>query len=78
MFVTSIPGPLPPDVSRGSDLLIVTWLTVSIALLLVSLRFYLQRILRKTLGWDDYTVLLALVTYLPSGVSQQPSTDSCT
>lgn len=39
----------------------VKWLTMSIALLLVSLRFYIRGILRKNLGWDDYTILLAMV-----------------
>ena len=63
MSSTSMPGPLPPDVNRGSELLIVIWLTLSIALLLVSLRFWIRGILRKNLGWDDYLILLASVSY---------------
>ena len=63
MSSTPIPGPLPPDVNRGSDLVIISWLTVSIALLLVSVRFYIRGILRKNLGWDDYLILLAIVSY---------------
>lgn len=69
MSSTSAQGPLPPDISRGSDLLIVRWLTMSIALLFVSLRFYIRGILRKNIGWDDYMILLAIVSYLRSGVS---------
>lgn len=67
MSSTSSAGPLPPDVSRGSDLVIVTWVTVSIALLLVALRFYIRGILRKNLGWDDHLILLATVSYIRSG-----------
>ena len=68
MSSTPIPGPLPPDVNRGSDLVIISWLTVSIALLLVSVRFYIRGILRKNLGWDDYLILLAIVSYNQSGL----------
>ena len=67
MYSTPIPGPLPPDVNRGSDLVIISWLTVSIALLLVSVRFYIRGILRKNLGWDDYLILLAIVSCNQSG-----------
>ena len=67
MSSTPLPGPLPPDVNRGSDLNIISWLTVSIALLFVSLRFYIRGILRKNLGWDDYLILLAIVSYNQSG-----------
>lgn len=69
MSSPSIPGPSPPHIVRGSDLLIVRWLTASIALLLVTLRFYIRGIIRKNLGWDDYTILLATVSYFTSGVS---------
>ena len=68
MSFASTPESLPPDVSRGSDLLIVSWLTMSVAVLFVSLRFYIRGILRKSLGWDDYAILLAIVSYLPSGI----------
>lgn len=71
MSSNSISGPLPPDVSRGSDLLIVTWLVVSIALLLVSLRFYIRGIHHNSLGWDDFTIFIAMVSYLSSGTSKQ-------
>lgn len=77
MSSTTIPRPLPPDVNRGPDILIVKWLTVSVALLLVSLRFYVRGVLRKKLGWDDYTILLAVVSYLRGGLFQQTFTDTC-
>lgn len=71
-------GPLPPDISRGSDLLIVNWLTIAIALLLVSLRVYIRRIRGKRLGWDDYTILLASVNYISSETLPEQFSDSCT
>ena len=64
-----ISEPLPSDVSRGSDLLVVTWLTVSLAFLFVALRFYVRGIHRGNLGWDDFTIWIAVVSYLPSGRS---------
>lgn len=70
MAPTSTPGPFPPDISRASELLVVRWLTLSIAVLLVSLRFYIRGIIRKNLGWDDFTILLAIVSYLQFGVYQ--------
>ena len=65
MSSTLIPEPLPPDMNRGPELLLVSWLTVSVALLLVSLRVYIRAVSGKKVGWDDYTILLASVHYLP-------------
>ena len=67
MSATSTPGPLPPDISRGHDLVIVCWVTLSLALLLTSLRFYIRGIVRKNLGWDDCLILLSIVSYIRSG-----------
>lgn len=72
MSSASISGPLPPDVSRASDLVIVTWVTFSLASLLVSLRIYIRGVLRKILGWDDYLILLAIVSSDSSILSKQP------
>ena len=71
MSVTPTPGPLPPDTSRGHYLVIVCWVTLSLALLLTSLRFYIRGIVRKNLGWDDYLILLSIVSYIRSGYSSQ-------
>ena len=71
MSATSTPGTLPPDISRGHDLVIVCWLSLSLALLLTFLRFYIRGIVRKNLGWDDYLILLSVVSYLRSGQSSQ-------
>ena len=78
MSSTSMLGPLPPDVNRGSELLIVIWPSMSIALLLVSLRFWIRGILRKNLGWDDYLILLASVSYFLPLCPIHYSLTSCT
>ena len=70
MSSMSTQGPVVPDINRGSIILIVSWLTVSLALLLVSLRFYIRGVLRKNLGWDDHLVLVATVSYDPSGLPE--------
>ena len=67
MSAPSTPDPLPPDITRGHDLVIVCWVTLSLALLLTSLRFYIRGIVRKSLGWDDYLILLSIVSYIRSG-----------
>ena len=67
MSAASTPDPLPPDITRGHDLVIVCWVTLSLALLLTSLRFYIRGIVRKNLGWDDYLILLSIVSYIRSG-----------
>ena len=53
----------PPDESRGSSLIATQWITVSIASLLVLLRIYTRAFLRKTAGADDWTMVIALVTW---------------
>lgn len=67
MSAISTPGSLPHDISRGHDLVVVCWVTLSLALLLTSLRFYIRGIIRKNLGWDDYLILLSIVSYTRSG-----------
>lgn len=52
---------LPPDESRGPSLIAEEWTTVSIASLLVFLRIYTRVFLRKTAGWDDWTIVMAWV-----------------
>ena len=53
---------LPPDVSRGDQYIAVSWSLVSVATILVVLRFYVRIVIRKKIGGDDYTILAALVT----------------
>lgn len=50
-----------PDEDRGPKLLGIYWTECSIAIIMVSLRFY-ARIKIRGLGLDDWTMLLAMVT----------------
>ena len=53
--------PSPPDVNRGYEYIAVQWSLVSVACILVMLRFYVRGMIRKQVGADDYTILAALV-----------------
>ncbi len=66
--MTSLPHSavsLPPDISRGYQYIAVQWSFISVSILVVSLRFCIRGLLRKRIGEDDYTILAALVSYLP-------------
>ena len=68
---------MPPDTNVGSDVLIVQWVTVSLAIIIVSLRIFTQAVLRRTAGWDDWTILIALVSFGHGQISLgTSSTDS--
>lgn len=64
MYSSALPP--PPDDTRGPQLLIVSWVTLSLGLIIVTLRFITRGVLRRTLGRDDWTILIALVSNLPS------------
>ena len=66
---------LPSDVNRGPELLVVSWVTVSIALLLVSLRYFIRGVLRKNLDCSDHLILIAAVSYISSELSRRHLTD---
>ncbi|KJK82888.1 hypothetical protein H634G_02025 [Metarhizium anisopliae BRIP 53293] len=55
--------PAGGDVDRGPSALILLWVTASIAIVIVALRI-LGRRMRKSLGWDDWTMLFTLALYV--------------
>ncbi|EFY89839.1 hypothetical protein J3458_001505 [Metarhizium acridum] len=55
--------PAGGDVDRGPQALILLWVTASIAIVIVALRL-LGRRMRKSIGWDDWTMLFTLVLYV--------------
>lgn len=64
MSSSNLPSPsLLPDVDRGYQLVVIQWVFVSAAFLLVILRVGVRGFVRKKIGWDDYLILLAQVTY---------------
>ena len=54
---------LPPDVNRGYILLTVSAVTFSVAFGLVCLRLFVRtKLVRGSLGWDDFFVVLGVVS----------------
>ena len=54
---------LPPNDTRGPQILAVSWTTEALALFAVALRIRV-RIKAQAIGWDDYFMCLALVCLL--------------
>lgn len=68
----STPDLAPPpdgDVNKGPIVLSITYSTTAIALFVVSMRMWVRIRIVKSVGWDDYTILLAAVSYTASRVS---------
>ena len=50
------------DASRGHILITLFAVTATIALILLCLRLFVRtKIMRSSLGWDDYFIVLAMV-----------------
>lgn len=50
------------ELNRGPAPLVLAWTLGSTATLIVALRLYVKTYLRHSLGWDDYTTVIALVS----------------
>ncbi|KAL9596856.1 MAG: hypothetical protein Q9219_005526 [cf. Caloplaca sp. 3 TL-2023] len=59
---------LPPDHDRGSRLLALYWTECTIALIIVSLRVF-WRLKLKSLGWDDWFMVLTVVKCLLASIN---------
>lgn len=58
-------GPPPQgDYSKGPAIIIFDVVTVSIATIVVGIRFAVRIWISKCLGWDDWTILAAAVRFL--------------
>ncbi|KAK4182223.1 hypothetical protein QBC35DRAFT_510369 [Podospora australis] len=53
--------PIPPDVNRGSEILGICGALVAIALVMVVLRVWVRTRIIGKLGWDDWTMVAAMV-----------------
>ena len=56
-----VSGVPPPDEDRGQAATIVSWIFLALSVITVVLRLFTRGILRRTLGWDDYTIVIATV-----------------
>jgi cell division protein FtsW (lipid II flippase) len=57
-------APLPPHVSKGPGLVAVTWVEATIGLLLLVARLYTRARIVRSVGWDDWIMVLATVSYI--------------
>ena len=57
-------GPVPPggDVNRGGSIIALQAVTVSVAVILIALRLYVRARIVHALAWDDFFIVLALVS----------------
>lgn len=54
----------PADIDRAEPgLLIANWVLSGTALVIVALRLYTRCWLKAAAGWDDFLILLAVVSY---------------
>ncbi|KAM7203289.1 hypothetical protein V8F33_002280 [Rhypophila sp. PSN 637] len=56
---TDLVEPPDGDVNKGPIVLAITYVTTSIALLAVAMRMFVRVKVVKSVGWDDYAILLA-------------------
>ena len=47
--------------NQGTVGLAFTWILLTIGIIVVSMRLYVRLVLRKNIGWDDYTAVVSLV-----------------
>ena len=64
----------PPggDESRAGSFIALTVTTTGVAGVFVAVRMYTRLAISRAVGWDDYTIILALVSYV-SEVLIRPS-----
>ncbi|KAI0544972.1 hypothetical protein F4679DRAFT_562986 [Xylaria curta] len=59
---------LPLDVNRGAGLVVVAWILGAIGSSLLAMRIYTRAVIIKKIGWDDWTMVLAVALALVTGV----------
>lgn len=59
--MNSIGPPPAGDVNKGPGIIGTLVATTSTCIVVVALRFWVRRRIVKIVGWDDWTILLALV-----------------
>lgn len=54
----------PPDVNQGPGLIAAAWIMGSAGCSLLALRMYARIAIVKNVGWDDWTMIIAVVSIL--------------
>jgi hypothetical protein len=69
-MATLPPKPDGPDVDRGAELLAITWTLTTAAILTQVGRLYCRLRIRQ-LGWDDYLMFFATVSFRNVGSGER-------
>ena len=56
------PVPIDGDVNRGGSVIALQAVTISVAVILIALRLYVRARIFRALAWDDFFIVLALVS----------------
>lgn len=59
--MTALGPPPEGDVNQGPGIIGTLAATTSTCIMIVALRFWVRGRIMKAIGWDDWTILLALV-----------------
>lgn len=52
----------PPDVNRGPGLVVAAWIMGFAGCSLLTMRMYARIAIIKKVGWDDWTMIIAVVS----------------
>lgn len=66
MSTAVLPGAGLPDVNHGPEILGACITMTAVALLLVGTRMYVRVAMIRSVGWDDYFIVAAMVCLLPT------------
>ncbi|KAI1125486.1 hypothetical protein F5Y10DRAFT_268024 [Nemania abortiva] len=59
---------LPPDVKMGTGLVVAAWVLGAAGSSLLTMRMYTRTFILKKVGWDDWTMVLAVVLALVTNI----------
>jgi hypothetical protein len=61
-------GPPPPDEDRGDGILAWAWIIGAIGCILLGMRMYVRSVIVKTIGWDDITMIIAVILAIVTNI----------
>ena len=67
MIYNTTSAPLDGDRDKSGGMFATTLLVSILAIIFVALRMMTRVWIVKKVGWDDYTIILAMVNLFPSG-----------
>ncbi|KAI9157925.1 putative integral membrane protein [Paramyrothecium foliicola] len=58
-----------PDVNRGAGLVVAAWLMGVAGCTLLAMRMYVRSVIIKTIGWDDWTMVIATILAIVTNIT---------